>query len=454
MNVSLTNKDAVSATIKVVLENADYQEKVEKELRTLRQKANIPGFRKGMVPMGMIKKMYGKVALVETIEKMVPEVLYGYIQENNVKLLGEPLPSETEQSTLDFDTAETFEFVFDVALAPEVTATLTKKDKIPYYQIKIEEELVNKQIEQYQDNFGGFDKADEVEAGDMVKGTIAELENDLPKAGGILVEDAVLMPSYMKDEEEKAKFMGTPVNSVVIFNPAKAFEGNEVELSSLLKISKEEVANVTGDFSFEIMESTRRKKAELNEELFEKVFGADTVKDADDFRARIREVLEEQVAPQTDYKFMDDVRKLLVEKGSDMQFADDLLKRWLLVANENNTKEKIEDEFPQVLDDLKYQLIKNELMRKYEININDEDVFEFAKKVAKAQFAQYGMLVVPDDVLANYAQDMLKNKETAQNVVERVREEKLSIRLKEEVTLTTKEVTMDEFNELMKENQF
>ena len=277
MNVSLKNIDAVSGIVKLEIVKADYAEQVEKSLRNFRQKANVPGFRKGMVPMGMVKKMYGKHVLVEEVNRLVSDKLYNYIRESKLNILGEPMPNESEQQPINFDTQEDFEFCFDVAIAPEINIELSKNDKLPYYQVDIDEEMMGQQIDAYTSNFGTYDKVDEGEEKDMVKGTVAELENGSPKEGGIVVEDAVLMPAYMKDEAEKAKFVGAKVNSVIIFNPNKAYEGAEAEIASFLKVDKEAVAGITGDFSFEITEITRHKKAELNQELFDKVFGEGVV---------------------------------------------------------------------------------------------------------------------------------------------------------------------------------
>lgn len=448
MNVSLKNNDAVSGIVKLEIVKADYADLVEKNLRGLRQKANIPGFRKGMVPMGMVKKMYGKHVLVEEINKLVSDNLFKYIRENKLNILGEPMPNQTEQKPLDFEKDEDFEFCFDVALAPEIHIELSKDDQVPYYQVAIDEDMLGKQIESYQANFGSYDNADNAEEKDLIKGTVAEQENGSPKEGGIVVEDAVLMPMYIKDEEEKAKFLGAGVNSVVVFNPNKAYEGAEAEIASFLKINKEKVAETTGDFSFEIKEITRHKPAEMNQELFDKVFGEGVVTSEEEFKNKIKEALAEQFTPQSDFKFLTDIRDVLVAKAGELAFADDLLKRWLLAANEKNTPESIEADYPQIINDLKYHLIKEYLVKGNSLNVEDADIENFARRVAKAQFAQYGMLSVPEDVLEGYAKDMLKNKQTLQNIIDRAVEEKLAGWLKEQITLDVKEVSADEFGKL------
>lgn len=449
MNVSLkNNEDAVSGIVKLEIVKEDYAERVDKSLRSLRQKANMPGFRRGKVPLTLIKKLYGKSVLVEEINKLVSENLTKYIRENDVHILGEPLPNTTEQKPLDFDKDENFEFCFDVALAPEVHVEVSKNDKIPFYHVMISDDMVNAQVDSYRSNFGTYDKVEEVEEKDLMKGTIAELEGGTPKEGGIVVENAVLMPLYIKNEEEKAKFIGAKVNTVVVFNPNKAYEGAETEIASLLKIEKEKVAEKTGDFSFEIKEISRHTPAEMNQALFDKVFGENMVSSEEEFRGKVREALTEQFIPQSDFKFLIDIRDLLVERAGDLKFSEDLLKRWLLVANQKMTKDKIEEEFPQFVKDLRYQLVKDYLVKTNGLKVDDADVKQFAKQVAKAQFVQYGMLSVPEDALDNYANDMMKNKQTLQNIVDRTMEEKLAAWLKEQVELDVKEVSVDEFNRL------
>lgn len=448
MNVSFVNNDSTRGIIRLEIVKSDYADSVEKSLRGLRQKVNMPGFRKGMVPMSMIKKIYGKQVLLEEVNKIVSENLHKYIDENNITVLGEPLASEAEPSVVDFDTQEDFVFNFDIALAPEININLSKDDTLTYYRVKINDEMLNKQVEAYTTNFGTYEKMEEVEEKDFVKGIVTELENGLPKKGGISVENAVLMPQFIKDADEKVKFIGAKNNSVIVFNPNKAFEGAEVEIANFLHVDKAKVAELTGDFSFEITEITRHKNAELNQELFDKVFGENVVASEEEFKNKIREALAEQFTPQSDYKFLLDAREVLVRKAGELKFADDILKRWLILANEKNTPEKIESEFSNIHNDLTYQLVKDTLIKENNLKLEDEDIEYFAKHIAKAQFAQYGMLSISEDVLDNYSKEMLKNKETVQNIVDRAMEEKLAACIKEKVTIDLKELTADEFTKL------
>lgn len=449
MNVSFKNNDAVSGILTLQIEKQDYEAQVEKGLRQYRQKANIPGFRKGMVPMGMIKKMYGKYVLAEEVNKVASENLFKYIRENNIHILGEPLPNETEQKPVDFETQEDFEFCFDIAIAPEINIKLTKRDKLTSYQIDIDDEMLNKQVEGYRKNFGSYDPAEDIQETDLVKGILSELDNDEPKEGGILVEDAILMPTYIKGKKEQSKFIGAKLHDIIVFNPNKAYKGAAAEMASLLKVNKESASEIKSDFRFEVKEITRHKEAALDQELFDKVFGEGTVTNEEEFIEKVKASLSEQFQPQSEYKFMLDVRDLLIKKAGEVKFADDILKRWLLVANENTTLEKVEEDYPKVVEDLTFHLAKDSITKENGLKVENEDIELLAKKVAKSQFAQYGMLSVPDDVLSNYAKDMLKQKETLQNIVDRAMEEKLAAWLKEQVKVETKNVSIEEFQQML-----
>ena len=449
MNVSFVEKDPTWGLIRLEIVKNDYAAAVEAKLRTARRRANVPGFRVGMVPMGMIKKMYGKSILLEEINRLVSENLFKYVKDNNLPIIGEPMPSESEPSSVDLEEQDDFVFNYDVILYPKFEVSLGKEDTLTYYQVNIDDDMLNKQIEAYAANFGSYEKVDDAEEKDLVKGTIAELENGAPKEGGIVVENAVLMPQYIKDEEEKAKFIGAKTNSVIVFNPHKAFNGSEPEIASFLRVKKEQVAELTGDFSFEIKEITRHKNAEMNQALFDKVFGDNVVTSEEEFKNMIREALVEQFTPQSDYKFLNDARPLLMEKAGDIKLADNLLIRWLKLTNEKATPEALEkDYYDSNRGALIYDIIRNSLVNQAHINVSDEDIDDYAKRIAKAQFAQYGMLSVPEDVLDNYAKGMLKNMQTLENIRERAKVEKLAAWMKEQVTLDLKLLSPEEFAKL------
>ncbi|MBV5342457.1 trigger factor [bacterium] len=447
MNIVRKDIDQNNATLTLSIVKSDYAEKVEKMLRDYRKKANIPGFRPGMVPVGLIKKMYGKAVTAEEINKIVSEELYAYIRENKINMLGEPLPNETEQQPIDFDNSEDFEFIFDLGIAPEFEVELSKKDKVKAYSIAVSDEMINNQVSSYTSRYGKYVQEDSVEEKDMVKGEILEMADGKVNENGLKIQDGVLTPSYIKDEAQKAKFVGAAKGDVIVFNPQTAFE-NEAEISSLLKISKDEAKNISADFQIKIEGITRYYDAEINQELFDKVYGEGVVTSEEEFRAKIKESILESLSGDSDYKFGQDAREMLVAKFDNLTFPDAFLKRWLLATNDNLTKETLEEDFPKMIADLKWQLIKDKLTKANDVKVEIEDVNAYARKIARAQFAQYGMVGMGDDILDNYAKDMLKKEETVKGIVERVSENKVFDIIKNNVKLDTKEVSIEEFNKM------
>lgn len=454
MDTSLISVDSANAILKIEVKKADYQVKVDEAVKTFRKKANVPGFRPGTVPVGMVKKMYGKSILADEVNKLVGEGIYNYIQENKLNILGEPLPNQEKQQPVDFAKEEDYEFFFDIALAPEIKLDLTKKDKMDYFKIAIDEELVQKQISSYKANYGKYETVEEdAKPTDLLKGEVVELENGTPKAGGIAVEGAVLMPSYMKDEEEQAKFANVKREAQIVFNPGKAYDGNETEIASFLHIDKDAVEAIAPEFMFTVKEITRYKEADLDQALFDKVFGEGTVKTEAEFLDKIKESLSSQLAPDSDYKFLLDARALLENKVGDLTFPDAFLKRWLLTTGSEKTAESLDAEYPKILEDLKFHLIKEQLAKDNDLKIEEADVRNVAMQAARVQFAQYGMVGMPDDVLANYANEMLKNKETSRNLVDKAMEEKIAACLKSLITLNEKEISLDEFKKFFETEQ-
>ena len=451
MNVSMQNVDKVSALLTVNIEKADYQERVEKVLKKYRQQVNMPGFRKGMVPMSLIKKQFGKSAMAEEVDKLMQDAVNNYIRENKVNMLGMPLPNDEKMQTIDFDTQENFEFVFDIALAPEFKAEVTEQDAIYFYTIAVSDEMVNSQVDMYAQRAAKYEKVEEYADRDMVKGLLAELdENGNTKEGGIQVEGAVMMPSYMKNDEQKAIFATAKVNDVLVFNPNVAFEGNEAELSSLLKIKREEVAEMKSNFSFQIEEITRAVPAALDQALFDQVFGEGAVSSEEEFRGKIKESIAAQFMADSNYKFLLDARTYLMNKVGKLEFPDALLKKIMLMNNEDKGESFVEENYEKSLEELTWHLIKEQLTEAFGIKVEQADILAMAKENTRMQFAQYGMMSIPEEMLENYAKEMLKKKETVEGLVNRAIETKLAAALKGKVTLNNKEVSMEEFNDLLK----
>lgn len=449
MKVSFENPDKVNGLITLTVEEADYKDNVEKTLKNYRKKANVPGFRVGMVPMGMIKKQYGTAVKVDEINKLLGEEIYKYVKDNNIQMLGEPLAHEA-QEPVDLEKDAPYTFQFDIAVAPEMDATLTGKDAIDHYTITVDDDVINRQVDMFASRAGHYDKVEEYQANDMLKGDLRELdEQGNTKEGGITVEGAVLMPDYIKADDQKKLFEGCKLGDIITFNPKKAYPESDIEVASLLKMKKEEVADLTADFSYQVTEISRYVKAEVNQELFDQVFGKDAVKDEADFRAKIAEGLKKQFEVDTDFKFIQDVRKYMENKVGQLTYPDALLKRIMLNNNKDKGQEYVDKNYEQSIKELTWHLIKEQLVKANGIKIEDADIKGTAKEAARAQFAQYGMNNIPEEYIDNYATDMLKKREYIDSFVDRSVDRKLTEALKKVVKLNEKTATLDEFNKLM-----
>lgn len=442
MNISIKNIDKVNAEVTVVIEPADYTENYAKAVKDAKKKLNMPGFRPGMVPTGLIKKQFGPSILAEEVNRLLSDKLFSYIQENKVQMLGSPLPQEVNNQ-VELVEGGTFTFKFDLAIAPEFDATLSKKDKITYYNVEVSDEMIDRQVEMYRQRGGKYDKVDSYEDNDMVKGVVTELEGENP----VSVEGAVMLPKYFRNDDQKKLFEGAKTNDVIKFNPAKAYDNNEAELASLLKVNKEDALKHTGDCQIQITEITRFVQGPLNEELFESVFPGGEVKTEEQFRARIKETIENQFAKDSDYKFILDVKKYEAEKIGKLEFPDEKLKK-IMAANAGGDEKKVEENYEKSIEELTWHLVKEQLVEKCGIKVDDEDVKNMAKEVTRMQFAQYGMMNIPDEYIEGSVKEMLKKRETVDNLIDRCIEVKLGAALKELVTLTNKKVTAEEFNKM------
>ncbi|MCQ2132855.1 MAG: trigger factor [Bacteroidaceae bacterium] len=442
MNITFDKIDAVNGVITAELTPADYAENVKKAIKDFRKKAKYPGFRPGMVPEGLIKKQYGTSILAEEVNKTLREALYKYITENKINMLGEPLPTaENDQNELV--DGNTFNFKFELALAPEFDIELSKDDKVAYYDVEVSDEMVQNQINMFRQRKGEYKKVDNYEQKDMVKGIITELDVE----NGINESDVVMLPEYFKNADQKKLFDGTKVNDIVKFNPFTAYDGSETELSSLLKIQKEDVQNHKGEFNFQITEITRFELGPVDEELFENSFPGAGIKTADEFSAKIREMITNQFKKDSDYRFLIDLRTYVTEKIGKLEFPDEKLKK-IMLANADNDQAKVDANYDKSIEELTWHLIKEKLVEKTGTKVEDKDVKEMAKEVTRMQFAQYGMLSIPDEYLEQSVTEMLKKRETVDNLIDRCVEVKLGTALKEMVALQNKSVTPEEFNKL------
>lgn len=449
MNISI-EKTGVTAVITVQMEKADYQDAVKKELKNIATKAEMPGFRKGKVPFGFVQKRFGVQVKADEVNKLLGTKLMEYIRENNVNVLGEPMPS-AEQVAIDLETQDDFEFKFDVALAPEFECKLEASDSVDYYDIEITDDQVESQVKMFAQQAGHPENVEDYQERDILRGALAEQDAEgNVLEGGISVEKASLMPAYFKGEAQKALFEGAKVGDVLTINPAEAYDNNENELAALLKIEKEEVKNHNGNFTFQVEEISRFVPAEMNQEFFDRVFEEGEVKNEEEFRTKVRELMATQHVADSDYKFLLDVRKYCEEKVGQLEFPLELLKRFMVAQNaeKENAEEYVNENFDKSIEELKWHLIKEQLVAANEVRINDADIKEQALKATRFQFMQYGMNNIPEEYVERYADEMLKNQQQVQGLVERAIDEKLASALKNVVALNHKSVSVEDFQKM------
>ena len=453
MNISFENPDKINGVLKITIEKDDYQGEVDKTLKNYRKQANIPGFRQGQAPIGMIKRQFGMQVKMDVINKILGEKLNGYIIDNKIAMLGTPLPNEA-QVEQDLEKDGPFEFIFDIAVAPEINIEINGNDEIDHYSIEVDDKLVDQQVDMFRSRAGHYDKVEEYDAAqnDMLKGDLRELDADgNAKEDGIVVEQAVLMPEYIKVEDQKSLFDGAKLGSVITFNPKKAYPESNAEIKSLLKISDEQAESLTSDFTFLVTEISRFVKAEVNQELFDQVFGEGNVNDEADFRQKVAESIKTQFSNDEEFKFMLDIRKYAEDKVGEVAFPDELLKRVMKSNNQDKDDKFIEDNYAASIKELKWSLIKNELMEANELKVEKEDVVKVVKDIARMQFAQYGMSNVPEEYLDNYVDKIMKEEKNLESYIERASDIKLAAALKKVVKLNEKTVSLDEFNKIMSE---
>lgn len=450
MNISFENPDKINGRLTMTVEESDYKEDVEKTLKDYRKKANMPGFRPGQVPMGMVKRQYGPAVKMDVINKLVGKKVYDYIKENKIQMLGEPLASE-EHDAVDLEKDAPYTFVFDIAVAPEFKIELNGKNKIDYYKIQVDDKLIDRQVDAFAARMGEYVKAETFEGDDMLKGDLRELdEQGNAKEGGLTVEAAVLMPSYIKEEGEKKKFDGAKLGDIITFNPRKAY-ASDVELASFLKVDKEQLKNYTGDFSYQVTEINRYQNHAVNQELFDNVYGKDAVKDEKQFREKIAEGLKAQLEGDSDYKFLLDTRAYAEQKVGKLEYPDELLKRIMRKNNPDKDEAFVEKNYDESIKQLTWHLIKEQLVKAHDIKVEDQDIKEAVREAARAQFAQYGMSNVPDEYIDNYVNDLLKKQESMDAFVDRAIDSKLTQALKKSVKLNEKEISLDDFNKMLEE---
>ena len=447
MDITRENTGDLNAVLTVKIGKTDYEKKVENILKDYRKKANIKGFRPGMVPIGIIKKMYGSAVKIDEINKIVSENIHKYLTDEKIEILGDPLPKTDEHEKINFDIQEDFTFSFELGLAPVFELKLSKKNKVTNYEITIDDKMKNDYVSSYTRRYGEFKKADVTEDKDLLKGKIEAIDDKgeiIP--GGISNEETSLSIEVIKDEDIKKNFIGRKENDHVDFDIRKTFP-NDNEVAVLLKKKKEEVEGLNGDFRFTISEILRFHPAELGQELFNKIYGEGVVATEEEFMNKITEEISANLASESNNKLMQDVRKLAIEK-TEFQLPEDFLKKWLLKVNENTTAEQIEKEFETFRHDLKWQLIMNRVAKDNSLKITEEELQKEAENITRYQFQNYGLFYATDEQISNYAKETLKREDDAKRIADKILEEKVMAQLKELVQIENKNVTAEEFNKL------
>lgn len=452
MKVSFDCPDKINGLLTVTIEEDDFKNDVEKELKNYRKRANVPGFRPGMVPMGLIRRQYGNAVKMDVVNNKLSEEVNKYIQDNKINMLGMPLGSE-KQTPVDLEKDAPYTFMFDIAVAPEFDIELSDKDAIDYYDITLDDKLVDQQVDGFASRFGAYQKAEEYKEGDVLKGDLRELDAEgNTKEGGVEVEGATVMPQYLKDDDQKKLFEGAKAGDIITFNPYKAYAGG-AEVATLLKVEREKKDDYQGDFSYQVTEVQHFEKHAVDQELFDQVFGKDEVKDEKSFREKIAEGVKQQLATDEDFRFLQDLRKYAEEKVGQLTYPEALLKRVLKENNKDKDDEFINKNYEASLKDLTWSLIKNKLAEKAEVKVNDDDVKNVAREIARAQFAQYGMQNVGEEYVNNYAEELLKQRDTVNQFAERAVDEKLVAAIKPVVKLNHKEISLEDFNKMVTAEQ-
>lgn len=448
MNITKENTDDLNAVLKVRIEQDDYEQRVENSLREYRKNVRMPGFRPGKVPAGLVKKLYGKSILVDEINKILSESVSKYLTDEKIKILGEPLPNEKNSREIDWDNQTTFEFAFDIGLAPEFEVNITAKDKVPLYEIQINNQIIDETKENYARRLGKMLTVEEIGGNEIIKGDFQQVDKDGNIVeGGIFIESSSFSIEIVKDKDILNSFLGKKADDTIILDVRKAFP-NENELASILKIPKDQTSVIAPVFRFTIREISVFQKAEFNKELYDMIYGKDNVQDEAEFNGKITEELKSRLEQNSEYRFKVDAKNLLMKKMK-IDLPSEFLKKWIAAINkEQITSEQIEKEYPKFENDLKWQLIQDKIIKDHGIRVEESEVKAFARSYALLQFRQYGLTDVPEDQLVNYVNDLLKNEDEKKRIYDRLYEEKVFTHLREHLKTDKKKITMEKFNKL------
>ncbi len=450
MNITRTDKDELNAVISLKITNDDYAEQVEKELKAYRKTAQLKGFRPGKAPMGLIKKMVGNQMIMQELDKLVSDSLTKFLVDEKLEILGQPLPS-AEQKPVDIVNDKEHEFLFDIGLAPKIDLTIDDKITIPYYKIKVDEKLIEDEIARHKNQFAKAEKTETIQDNSYVKGNVIQVDKDGKTVeNGIFSEDTMIATDVIKDKKEKKKFVGAKIDDTISFNIKKAFP-NDTEIAGILKIEKDSVDTIEPYFNFVVSEITTYTPAEINQELFDKVFGEGTVKNEEEYRNKIKENVEKVYIDESNYRFNVDTKEVLTKKAN-VNLPDEFLKKWLKATDREGkiTDEILEKEYPLFEKDTKWQLIKGSIAKDKDFKVTEEELRQESRKFTEAQFVQYGLPAgsIPEEQMAEFIDKNLEKEEDRNRFAERAIETKIVNYIKETVKLKEKEISIDDLKKL------
>ena len=446
MNITLEkNEGAVSGKLIVNIVKDDYADKLTASLKKLKQRAQMPGFRKGMVPMSLVQKMYGTEAKADELQKLLADGVNKYISDENLRVLGEPILSD-DNEVADVANKDDFEFKFDLAFSPELNIKLDGRTQVDYYDIEVDDDTVQRQIDSFRRQNGKNVDADTFSEEDLLKGTLTEAG---PMAEPIKIEGATLMPRFFANDEQKALFKDAKKGADVVFCPAKAYEGRDAEVAALLKIEKEQVGEHNGEFTFHVDSISHFELGEVNEQLMSMIYPDGSVKTVDEFNARVKADVAAQYVEDSDYKFMLDLKAVALKKAGKVELAEDLLKKMVLQnAKTDDGRKQIEEHIGEYLDDLRWSLVRNELAKSLDVKIDDAQMLAASKRLIKMQMAQYGMFNLPEEQLEQFAQERLKDDKQRENIMTSAVDSAITEAAKKVVKLKRKTVSIADFNKM------
>ena len=450
MNITKENINDLNAILKINITKADYEEKYEKAIREHAKKAKMDGFRPGMVPVGLVKKLYGNAIILDEINRLISDSIHNYITENKLKIIGDPLP-HIENDAIDLDNSSEFNFSFDLGLYPEFELKLNKKEKFNFFEVKIDDKLIEDEIKYYCNYYGELKEVESITDEDIVvEGDVQELDSEGNiLENGINAEAVKVFIKIIKDEDVKKNFLAAKKFDILKFNAKSAFP-NDADRAGLLKISKEAAIANNSDFQMSINKIEKFIHSEVNQGLFDKVFGEGTVTNEEQFKEKVIESLKARFETESNYKFKMDAKQQ-IKSSSEVELPSDFLKRWVKMVNKELSEEQIEEEFPMFIEDLKWQMIKEKIVAENKFEVVEEEIKQEATILAKNQYAQYGITNIADEHLEPMVAQMMKNEKTVNKLHDKILEDKIFEFIKENVKLDTKEVSLEELQNMFKQ---